>query len=91
MTRIVLVGRVDKLFRRECGTTLLALVTIGSLGTTTRTCANDITVGKELASNLVAELFLCFLYKLVLVVESAEEVGCKLVMNLRGCATVNVE
>ena len=82
VARIVLVCRIDKLLWRESCTALLALVAIGTLGTAARTCAHDIAVGEELASNLVAELLLGLLHKLVLVVECAEEVGCEFMVNL---------
>ena len=82
MTRVVLVGGVDKFLGRECGTALLALVAVSALGTAARTCTYDVAVGEEFACHLVAELLLGLLYQFVLVVECAEEVAGKLVVNL---------
>ena len=79
---VVLVGRVDQFFWRERSAALLALVAVSSLGTAARTCAHDVAVGEEFACHLVAELFFSLLHQFVLVVECAEEVAGKLVVNL---------
>ena len=91
VSRVVLVCRVDKFLWRQSCATLLALVAVRALRSTARTGANDVAVGKKFARNLVAELLFCLLHKLVLVVESAEEVARKLVMNIRSGAAVDVE
>lgn len=91
MTGIVAVGGVDKLLGRKRCTALLTLVAVGSLGTAARASADDVAVGEELACHLVAELLLSLLLKHTLVVESAEEVGGKLMVNLRCGAAVDVE
>ena len=74
MTRVVLVGRVDELLRREGSTTFLALVAISTLCTTARASSYDITVGKEFACYLVAELLLYLFFQYALIIECAEEV-----------------
>ena len=38
VARVILIGRVDKLIRRERGTTLLALVAVGSLSMASWAC-----------------------------------------------------
>ena len=58
MTRVVLVGRVDKFIRRKGSTTFLALVAISTFSTAARASTHDVTVGKEFACYLVAELLL---------------------------------
>ena len=78
---IVLVCRIDEFIWRERSTALLALVAVSSLGTAARTCAHDVAVGEEFACHLVAELFFGLLYQFVLVVECAEEVAGKLVVD----------
>ena len=82
VSRIVLVGRIDKFIRRERGSTLLTLVAVSTLCSTSRTCTYDIAVGKELSRHLVAELFLCLLYQFALVIEVAEEIRSELMMDV---------
>ena len=91
VARVVLVGGVDKLLGRKRGSALLALVAVGTLGTTARTGAHDIAVGEELAGHLVTVLLLGYLFELAVVIELAEEVGCKLVVYLAGGAAVDVK
>ena len=82
MTRVVLVGWVDELVRRECGTTLLTLVTVSVEVMTARTLAHYVAVGEELARHLVTILLLCYLLQFALVIKGTEEVGGKLMVNL---------
>ena len=74
MTRVVLIGRVDQLFWREGRTTLLTLVAVCTFCTAARTGTHDVTVGKELAGNLIAELLFYFLFQNALIVKSTEEI-----------------
>ena len=46
------------------------------------TCADDVSVCKKLTGHFVAVLKLGYLLQFALVIESAEEVGCKLVVNV---------
>ena len=82
MSRVVFVGWVDQLLRRESCTTLLALVAISTLCATTRTSTHDVAVGEELACYLIAELLLNLLLQYALVVEGTEEVRGKLIVSL---------
>ena len=91
MTRVVLIGRVDQLFWREGSTTFLALVAVCSFCTAARAGTHDVTVGKELAGNLIAELLFYFLFQNTLIVKSTEEIRSKLIVNLRSCAAVNIK
>ena len=81
MSRIVFIGRVDKFLRRKCSTTFLALVTIGTFCTTTRTSTHDVAVCEEFSSYLIAELLLYLLFEHTLIIESAEEIRSKLIVN----------
>ena len=81
MSRIVLVGWVDQLLRRKCSTTFLALVTIGTFSTTARTSTHDVTVCEEFSCYLIAELLLYLLFEHALIIESAEEIRSKLIVN----------
>ena len=91
MTRVVLIGRVDQLFWREGSTTFLALVAVCTFCTAARAGTHDVTVGKELAGNLIAELLFYFLFQNALIVKSTEEIRSKLIVNLRSCAAVNIK
>ena len=82
---------VDEFFGRKGGATLLALVSIGAQTVATRTFATDIAVGQELMGFLVVELFGSLLDEFSFVVKLTEEIGSKLVMNLRCGAGINVE
>ena len=82
---------IDKLGGREVASALLALVAVGTLVVAVRALAGDVAVGQELVGLLVVVLFGGFLGELSLVVELAEEVGCKLVVGVAGGAAVDVE
>ena len=73
---------VDEFVWRKGGTTLLALVAIGTRSVAAWTFATDIAVGEELLSLWVIELLGGLLNKLAVVVEMAEEVRCQLVVDL---------
>ena len=88
---VVLVRRVDEFVGREGGAALFALVAIGIVGTAAGACAHDVAVGEEFARHLVAVLFLGVLLEDAFVVECAEEVGGKLMVDFGGCAAVDVE
>ena len=67
---------VNEFVRRQSGTTLLALVTIGTCCVTTWTFATDIAVGEELLRFRVVELLGSLLDELAVVIEMAEEIRC---------------
>ena len=91
MTWVVLVGWVDKLVWRKGSATLLALVAVSALSTTTRASTHDVTVGKELTSNLIAILLLNNLLKLAVIVKLTEEIRSELMMSLACCARIYIE
>ena len=91
VTRVVLIGRVDEFLGRERGATLLTLVAVGALGTTTGAGADDVAVGQKLARHLVAILLLGDFLQLAVVIELAEEVGGKLIVDGAGRATIDVK
>ena len=74
VTRVILVGWVDELVRRERGTTLLTLVAVSVEVMTARTLAHYVAVGEELARHLVTILLLCYLLQFALVIKGTEEV-----------------
>ena len=82
MARVVFVCGIDKLIGRECCTAFLALVAVCSLSAASWTCAYDISVGKELAGHFVAVLKFGYLLQFALVIKRAEEVCCKLMVNV---------
>ena len=91
VARVVLVGGVNQLLGREGGTTLLTLVAVGTLGTTAGAGTHDIAVGQEFTRDLVAELLLGNLLQLAFVIELAEEVRGKLVVDAACRAAIDVE
>ena len=91
MAWIIFVCRIDKFLWRECSATLLTLVAISTFCATTRTCANDVAVGKEFSCYLITELLLYLFLQYALIVESAEEVRSKLVMNIGSGTAINIE
>ena len=88
---VVLVGRVDEFLGRERGATLLTLVAVGALSTTAGAGADDVAVGKKLARHLIAILLLGDLLQLAVVIELAEEVGGKLIVDGAGRAAIDIE
>ena len=56
-----------------------------------RTLATYIAVGQELARFGVVKLFGGLLYELAVVVETAEIVGCKLMVNSTCCARIDIK
>ena len=82
---------IDEFVGRKCGTTFLTLVAVCLRRMTTRTFATNVAVGEELMLCLVVVLFAFEFYELAFVVELAEEVGCKLVVNRRSSAAIDVE
>ena len=91
VSRIVLVRWVDKLVWRKGSATLLALVAVSALSSTSWTGTYDVTVGKELTSNLVAILLFYDLLKLAVIVELTEEIRSELMMSLACCARIYIE
>ena len=82
---------VDELIGRECCATLLTLVAISTECMAAGTFATDVAVGEELVGLFVVELFGSLLNELAFIIELAEEVAGKLVVNLACCAAVDVE
>ena len=91
--RIARVGIVwiDEFIGRKCCTTLLALVSVRLWSMATRTLATDVAVGEELLLSLIVVLVAFYLHKLAFVVELAEEISSKLVMDGRSGATIDIE
>ena len=67
---------VDEFVRRKGGTTLLALVAVGTRSMATWALATDIAVGEELLRFRVVELLRSLLDELTVVIEMAEEIRC---------------
>ena len=82
---------INQLFGRECRATFFALVAIGTCGVAVWTFTADITIGEEMSSLRVIELFGCLFDKLTVVIEFAEVVGSELVVNLTGRARIDIE
>ena len=91
VARIVLVRRVDEFLGRQRGPTLLTLVTIGSLSPAARASAHDVAVGEKLPRHCVAVLLLHLLHQFAVIIELAEEVRGKLVMDGTCGTAVDVE
>ena len=91
VTRVILVGGVYQLIRRERSTALLALITVSALGMTARTFAHDVAVRKEFASHLITVLLLRYLLQFVLVIERTEEISGKLMVYITCGAAVDIE
>ena len=84
-------ARIDQFcWLQSAPAAFFALVAIRLL-VAVRAFAHHITVGKELLALLVVELHAGLLYQLAFVIELAEEIGCKLMMNLGSRTTVDVE
>ena len=83
--------RVDEFGRREVASALLALVAVCPFVMAIGTLAGDVAVGEELLCLLVIILLGGFFHQFAVVVEFAEEVGCKLMVCLACGAAVNVE
>ena len=82
---------VDKFVGRQRRTTFLALVAIGTFAVATRTFTLDVAVGQELLRLFIIKLLRGLLHKLPLVIQLAEEVSGKLVVNLAGRTAIDIE
>ena len=91
MTRVVLVSGIDEFVWRKRGTAFFTLVAISSLCSTAWTCTHNVAVGEKFACLLVAVLQFGVLLQFAFVIKGAEEIGSKLVVNLGGCAAIDIK
>ena len=82
---------IDEFFGRERCTALLTLITVCAKTVAAWALAANVAIGEELVSLFVVELFGSLFDELALVIEFAEEIGCKLMMDFRRGTRINIK